>query len=488
MLKWCFNGHKTGCDIFDTSGFEDYNLMYIFSRTRCRECEMQKPFLSVLSAQQAQNLLKRFSRLGTEEISIDNALFCVLAEPIKATEDSPRFNRSVMDGFAVRASDTFGATESSPGLFRIVGEVAMGEMASIVLKRGEAARIWTGGALPENADAVVMVEHTEEVAQDSLEVFKAVAPLDNVARRGEDFRAGDIVLNIGDRLRPQDLGLLAATGRTTVLAYRKPVVAVISSGDEIVSVDQIPPLGCVPDINRYTISAMILEAYAEPVWIGIAQDRLDTLASCVDRALASSDLVLISGGSSMGSRDHVIDVVGLYDDSEVFCHGVSVAPGKPLIMARVGSVPLFGLPGHPVSAMVCFEQFVVPLIRRLEGEERAEPFLRPTCLAVLGRNVPSKEGRTDFVRVRLQENGETTVAVPVLAKSGMISSMVRADGFIKIGADCEGLYKGDEVIVNLFSRWLGGHFEKKHIPGHEDARRRPGDLFEASRQEKLSRI
>jgi molybdopterin molybdotransferase len=449
---------------------------------------MQKPFLRVLSSQQARDLVKRFSHLGFEEISIESALFRVLAEPITAAEDSPRFDRSVMDGFAVRASDTFGATESSPGLFRIVGEVAMGEMAGFALSRGETARIWTGGALPESADAVVMVEHTEEVAQNSLEVFKAVAPFDNVARRGEDFGAGDALLNPGHRLRPQDLGMLAATGHTTVRAYKRPRVAVISSGDEIVPVEQIPPPGCVRDINRYTVSAMIREAHAEPVWIGIAPDDLAGLSSLVSRAMESADMVLISGGSSMGSRDHVIDVARSYGDSEILCHGVSVSPGKPLIVARVGSLPLVGLPGHPVSAMVCLEQFVVPFIRRMEGEEAAEPFLRPTCRALLARNVPSKEGRMDFVRVRLQMSGSNYVAVPVLGKSGMISSMVRADGYISIAADCEGLYKGEEVIVNLFSHWIGGTLEKEHISRHEITRGSSGDLLEASQQEKLSRI
>jgi molybdopterin molybdotransferase len=199
-------------------------------------------------------------------------------------------------------------------------------------------------------------------------------------------------------------------------------------------------------------------------------------------------MVVISGGSSMGSRDYVIEAIGAYDDSEILLHGVSVSPGKPLILARVGSKPVVGLPGHPASAMVCFEQFVVPLIRRLGGEDVVTPFLRPTITAYLTRNLPSREGRMDFVRVRLKVEGRTITATPVLGKSGMISAMVRAHGCICIEEDCEGLYKGDHVTVNLFSNWIEEHVEKEHLSRHEVAGGSSGNLFESSRQEQLSRV
>jgi molybdopterin molybdotransferase len=217
---------------------------------------MSKPFLRVLSLDEARELLKKFGSLESEKIPVEESVFRVLGEPVKAREDMPGFHRSTMDGFAVRSVDTFGASESSPALFSIIGEVAMGRVRDIKLERGQAARIWTGGALPDGSDAVVMVEQTQELDEQTVEVLKAVAPYENVVRRGEDYKAGETLLGVGQRLRPQDLGLLAAMGRTTVTVHRKPLVAIISSGDEIVPIDQEPPPGCVRDVNRYTLSAM----------------------------------------------------------------------------------------------------------------------------------------------------------------------------------------------------------------------------------------
>jgi molybdopterin molybdotransferase len=449
---------------------------------------MLKPFLQALRAEEARGLLKRFLPLKTEVVALDQALFRVLAEAVKAREDWPAFHRSTMDGFAVRSVDTFGATETMPGLFTVVGEVAMGEIRNMKLKRGEAVRIWTGGALPSNADAVVMVEHAEELDSNTIEVLKAVAPFDNVVRKGEDFKRGETLLGTGHRLRAQDVGLLAAMGRSTVGVYRKSSVAVISSGDEIVPIEEEPPAGCVRDVNRHTLSAAIQEAHANPVWIGIAPDQLRKLSSLIEQGIDTADTVVISGGSSMGSRDLVIEAIESFDDAEILLHGVAVSPGKPLILARIGHRPIVGLPGHPVSAMICFEQFVVPLIRRLEGEDVVNPFLRPTITATLSRNAPSKEGRLDFIRVRLQTHGDGIVAVPVPGKSGVISAMVRAHGWVRIEADCEGLYKGDEVTVNLFADWIEESLEKKHISGHEVPGRGAGAIFGPSQQEKLSTV
>jgi molybdopterin molybdotransferase len=332
-----------------------------------------------------------------------------------------------------------------------------------------------------------MVEHAEELDPTTVEILKAVAPFDNVVRKGEDFKTRETLLTANHRLRPQDLGLLAAMGAQTVRVYNKPLVAIISSGDEIVPIEDEPPAGCVRDINRYTLSAMIQEAHANSVWIGIAPDRLDALSELMDKALDTADVVIISGGSSMGSRDHVMEAIRGQKDSEILLHGVSVSPGKPLILARVGSLPVIGLPGHPVSAMVCFEQFVVPILRRLEGEDVVNPYLRKTFQAFLSRNVASREGRADFVRVRLQVKDDKMVAVPVPGKSGMISAMVRAHGFVRIEADCEGLYRGDQVAVHLFADWIEESLEKKYLSGHEVSGGGSGNLFAAPEQEKLSR-
>jgi molybdopterin molybdotransferase len=447
---------------------------------------MHKPFFKVLSPDELRNLLRAFGPLSAEETILENTLFRVIAEPVKAHKDSPAFDRSTMDGFAVRSTDTFGATEAAPALFHIVAEVTMGTIHNEKLRKGQAVRIWTGGALPPAADAVVMIEHAEEVDANTVEILKAVAPFDNVVRKGEDFKAGEPLLNSGQRLRPQDLGILAAMGKQSVSVFKKPSCAVISSGDEIVPIHQEPPPGCVRDVNRYTLSAMIKEAHAEPLWIGIAPDNLACLSSLMETAMKSGDMVIISGGSSMGNKDHVIEAIQLHKDSEILAHGVSISPGKPFILARVGTTPIVGLPGHPVSAMVCFEQFVIPIMRRLEGEDTLYPFRRTFLKAFLGRNVPSKEGRTDYVRVRLLNREGKLTAMPVPGKSGVISTMVRAHGYIRIETDCEGLYKGDEVAVGLFADWIGDDLEKEHISGLEAADRGFGHIFTTPKQEKLS--
>ncbi len=214
---------------------------------------MHKPFLKVHSLLEAQELLLRFSPLDTEIVSLDDACFRVLAEPVKAPEDVPEFDRSTMDGFAVKSSDTFGATESTPGLLRIVGEVPMGEISGIQVKKGEAARIWTGGALPKRTDAVLMVEHAESLDENTLEICRAVAPFENVVRRGEDFKKGEVLLKKGHRVLPHDVGLMAAMGKDALKVHSAPVVALISSGDEIVPIDQNPPPGCVRDVNRHAL-------------------------------------------------------------------------------------------------------------------------------------------------------------------------------------------------------------------------------------------
>ncbi len=449
---------------------------------------MQKPFLNVVSADEACRLLSLFRSGPVERVGLDDALFRVLAAPVAGPEDTPTFTRSTMDGFAVRAADTFGASESAPALLRLVGEVAMGEIPERDLAPGEAVRIWTGGALPGNADAVVMVEHTELPDEHTVEALKAVAPFDNTVRRGEDFKAGETLLKPGHRLRPQDIGLLAAMGITEISAYQRPTIGLLSSGDEIVPVDQTPPPGCMRDVNRHALFAMVREAHAHPLWIGIAPDVFVPLETMLKNALERSDCVVISGGSSMGSRDLVIDVLEGLEDSEILLHGVSISPGKPLIAARVGNKPALGLPGHPVSAMITFEQFVVPLIRRLEGEDAATPFLRPSLSVVMARNVASREGRTDYVRVRLEKRNDRIVAVPVPGKSGMVSTMVRAHGFIRIGADCEGVYKDEPVIVHLFADWIGEDIEKEYLSRHEISPGSPGDFSGAFRQERLSRL
>lgn len=449
---------------------------------------MLKPFFRVVSLDEAKAELKVIEPLGTEFANLDDALFRVLAESVKADQDTPAFNRATMDGYAVRAIDTFGSTEASPAILNVTGEVSMGEFPKIKLKCGEAVKIWTGGALPANADAVVMVEYTEDLGGDTLEVFKAVAPFDNMVRRGEDYRKGEVLLNAGLRLRPQDLGLLASLGVTKLPVHRIPKVALISSGDEIVPANDIPPTGCVRDVNRHSLYAGIREVFADPIFVGLAADTLKSVTSLLASAMELADLALISGGSSMGSRDFVIQAISEAPNSKILFHGVSISPGKPLIMGTIGSKPIVGLPGHPISALVCFDQFVVPIIRRLSGENSVQPILRPRVRAILTRNISSKDGRLDFVRIKLSRENSVFLATPVLAKSGMVSAMPRCHGYVKIPSDCEGYYKGRTVTVYLYSNWMGDDFEKEYFSGDETAGGGPGNIFGATGQERLSEI
>ena len=449
---------------------------------------MLKPFFRVVSPDEARAKLHLVKALESEHADLDLALFRVLSESVRTHDDAPTFNRATMDGYAVRSIDTFGSTESSPSLFNVIGEIAMGESPKMKLKRGEAAKIWTGGELPVNSDAVVMIEHTEDLGGNTVEVFKGVAPFDNMARKGEDYRKGETLLNAGLRLRSQDVGLLASLGIMKVKVNRVPRVSLISSGDEITPASATPPPGCVRDVNRHSLNAAIIEAFGKPLWIGLAADTLKSVKSMITAGLEQGDVVIISGGSSMGSRDHVIQAISEARDSNILLHGVSMSPGKPLIMGLIGSKPVIGLPGHPVSALVCFDQFVVPILRRLAGENTFQPFLRPQIKASLTRNVSSKEGRLDLVRVRISRTDNEFLATPFIAKSGMVSAMSRSHGFLKIPMDCEGFYKGQTVTVYLFSNWMGDDFEKEYLSGHEAPGGGPENFSGASRQEQLSGI
>ncbi|MFH0957368.1 MAG: gephyrin-like molybdotransferase Glp [Pseudomonadota bacterium] len=476
-----------GTDNFDISSFNRYIYDYIHPKPlELRNHVMLKPFFRVSSTEEARNQLARFRSLKTEITGIDEAIFRVLSRSIKADQDSPPFDRSTMDGFALTSSDTFGSSESSPSLFNVVGEILMGQIPQINLQSGDAVRIWTGGAMPTGADAVVMIEHTQELGGSALEVVKAVAPFDNMVRTGEDYKKGEELLKRGLRLRSQDIGLLASLGVTKVEVHTRPRVALISSGDEITPVEDVPAPGCVRDVNRHSLYAGVKEAFAQPKWIGLAADTLKSVKAMLRSGLEQADIVVISGGSSMGSRDYVIQAISEEPVSRILIHGVSMSPGKPIIIGSIGSKPVIGLPGHPISALVCFDQFVIPIIRRLAGEDTCEPFLRPCVKAFLTRNVSSKEGRQDFIRITLSVSEGEFYATPLLAKSGMVSAMSRTHGFVKIPADCEGLYKGQQVNAYLYSNCLGGDFEKEYFSGNETTKRSSANFNGASRQEQLS--
>ncbi len=400
-------------------------------------------------------LYPRFSRVGAEEVGLDDALGRVLAGPVAAPEAAPQFQRSTMDGYAVCARDTFGASVGAPQYLEIKGEVPMGAAPVRPLLPGEALRVPTGAMLPEGADAVVMVEYTAEHPDLTLEVRRAVAPGENLLAPGEDVPAGKLLFDAGARLRPQDLGLLAALGITRLKAYRRPRVAILSSGDEIVPVARQPGPGQVRDANAHLTSAQVREGGGLPLLLGIIPDDFGALRAALAAAVSRADLVLISGGSSVGARDLTLAAIRDLPASEVLVHGVAIRPGNPNILAAVGlgsgsgARPLLGLPGHPASAAVVMEVLGRPLLAHLSGLEAAPPWGR-TVTAALSRNLAGASGREDYVRVRLRPEGETLWAEPVLGPSGLISPLVNSDGLVMIPLGLEGLLKGERVEVRLF--------------------------------------
>jgi len=386
-----------------------------------------------------------------ESVEIRNALNRILSKNIVSHINLPGFNRSTMDGYAIKAEDSFGTTDSLPTYFEVVEEISMGSKPGFELNPGEAAKISTGGMLPESSNAVIMLEYVEQISKTSIEVRKSVAPWENVVRKDEDLKMGKTILTKGHRIRPQDIGILAGIGKLTVEVYKKPKVAIISTGNEIVPVDELPGLGQVRDVNSYTLGARLLETYAIPKYKGIVKDDKYLLESKIKEILQKkeADAILISGGSSVGSRDITLEVLNNLGNPGILVHGVSVKPGKPTIIAVVNDIPIFGLPGHPVSAMVIFEVFIKDLIGWLEGHN-VELSFNKEIEAEIDSNIASASGREEYIRVLLYKKEEKYFAKPVLGKSGLISNMVLASGFVKIGLNVEGLDKGTKVKVKLF--------------------------------------
>jgi molybdopterin molybdotransferase len=410
----------------------------------------EKDFFRVTPLKAVLGLLRAFACVGEEALALDRCVGRILAQDVFSSMDLPEFPRATMDGYAVQARSTFGATESMPALFAVVGSVETGEVPTVSVKAGEAVRIPTGGMMPDGADSIVMVEHTQSLDAHTVEVFKSAAPLQHVMEVGEDIRKGEKILAKGSRIRPQEMGVLAALGQTKVSVYKQPVLAIISSGDEIVPIDQVPGFSQVRDVNAHTLAGLVSLTGGMPLYLGIAKDDFDALDRLCRQALDLADMVLISGGSSVGSRDFTLQVFQGLPDAEILVHGVSISPGKPTILARSRGKAVWGLPGQVTSAMVVFHVLVRPALERISGLSEDAIGRSRQVPAVLSRNLASVQGRDDHVRVRLVRRGERLYAEPVLGKSGLIHTMVRADGLIRIDRDSEGLDEGTPVEVMLF--------------------------------------
>jgi molybdopterin molybdotransferase len=413
--------------------------------------DSMKDFFKLISSSEFVSLFSQFSALEQENVALTTARGRILAQDVVCNEALPPFSRSTMDGYAVRAKDTFGCSESETALLNVIGEIAMGTSGqAFTLRPGQAVRIWTGGELPQKADAVVMVEYTQPFDDETVAVFRPVAPGENIIRAGEDYAPGSSVLCKGNVLRPQDLGVLSGLGIPSVSVYRQPRVAILSTGDELVPADQQPPPGKIRDINSTTLAALVEEAGGVPIPLGICGDALDGIMNVCTDALDQADVLLLSGGSSVGRHDFTLQVFEAIHGTKLLAHGVSIRPGKPTILARKENKALFGLPGHVASAMVVFYLFVRPLLRQYSGLG-ASLGLR-AIKAITEQQIPSVIGREEYVRVRLtpQDAGALPLASPVYGKSGLLNPLVRADGLLPIGRDIEGLDRGVETPVLLF--------------------------------------
>jgi molybdopterin molybdotransferase len=413
---------------------------------------MAQKFFQVLTPRDALERLLQVPPVGTERIQSSGARGRVLAEELYSGVDLPHFHRAAMDGYAVKAKDTFGASQSLPAYLKLAGVVEMGKEAAQSVATGEAFRISTGGMMPPESDAVVMVEHCDETSGGFVEIHRGVSPWQNVIQIGDDIKKGDFVFARGRRLRAQDLGALTGIGLSSILVYSRPHVALISTGDEIVDPDTTPLPGQVRNINQYSLAGLIEEAGATLKDWGVIKDDKNSLRDAIGNALTWGDLVLLSGGSSMGAKDIALETILSFPDSKFIFHGISVSPGKPTLFATACGKPIMGLPGYPVSALVIFDLFARPLIRRLGGEaqETLGRFYQ-SVRAVLQTNIASQIGREDYVRVRLEtQDGSSYKATPLPNKSGAIFTLVKADGMVRIDLNQDGLEAGEEVEVILF--------------------------------------
>ena len=377
----------------------------------------------------------------TETVSLSVAMGRVLAEDIAASEYVPDFDRSTVDGYAVRARDTFGCTDAIPAILPVQAEVLMGEGAEFVLNREACAAVPTGGAIPQGADSVVMVEYTEDYGDGTVGISRSVAPGENMIFRGDDVYPGKVILSRGRVLSSQDIGALAAIGRVQVPVVKKLTVGVISTGDELVPPEEVPKAGQVRDVNSPMLEAMLGAFGVNVINYGIVIDNEALLSEKVTKAVSECDAVLLSGGSSVGVKDaacRIIESMG-----SLLLHGIAIKPGKPTILGKTGDKPLVGLPGHPVAAYFITRLFVLPLLSKMMGRSQDSYAVTAKVTESIGAN----HGRAQYQCCRLERKDGQLYAYPIRGKSCLITTLAGADGYFCIDRDCEGLPKFAEIQV-----------------------------------------
>ncbi len=404
-------------------------------------------FFKVKTVEETFSLIdEKISHIDATEIRpIEEALHYVLAESVHATENVPGFDRSTVDGYAVSAKDTYGSSETMPGFLNVVGEVKMGEEASKPLGRGQAIYVPTGGMIPPGSDGVIMIEHCEDI-DGLLNTYKQIAPAENIIRAGEDINTGEMLLSAGTKLRPQEIGALAALGITEVKVYRRLKAAYLSSGDEIVPYQtKNLEIGQIRDINYLTVAGLLQTWNIDVIYGGIVRDQYQVFAETARELFEKVDCLILSGGSSVGAKDYTTEVIQSLGDPGVFVHGISIKPGKPTILAVAAGKPVIGLPGHPASAMVIFQLFGEQIFRNLRGEKREN--LPNRIYAKITKNIASSPGRADYIRVKLFEQEGEWWAEPIIGKSGLITTLVKSDGIVEIISGKEGIAQGEYVPV-----------------------------------------
>ena len=409
---------------------------------------MLKGFFKLSPPERVFEIIDTFAPLGDEEISLEDSFGRVLSRDMYSPSDMPGFPRATMDGYAVRSRDTFGASPHLPAIVQLKGEVKMGEIPKIRIGKGEAAKIATGGMLPDGADGVVMIEFCHMIDDSTIEIERAISPWENVMQPDDDIKRGELVLKRGKRLRAQDIGALAGLGIQYVSVYKRPRVAIISTGDEVIPIDKEPSPGQVRDINRYTLSSFCRAIGAHPIFLGICPDEFSVLRELVEKGIEIANSVWISGGSSVGTRDLTLKVFESMKGFELLVHGIAIRPGKPTIIGKVDSKPIVGLPGQVSSAFIVAEIFMSRIIKRLSGEDPSD--MVPHIEAIMTRNMESSPGREDYIRVRLLKERGDIFADPIMGKSGLISPLIQADGLVRIEMNREGVYEGEKVEVIPF--------------------------------------
>jgi molybdopterin molybdotransferase len=408
-----------------------------------------REFFTVKTVAEVWTEFRPGRRTAAETVSLDDAAGRIPAADILASEALPGFDRSGVDGYAVRAQDTFGASESIPAYLTLAGSVAMGAPAELRLPPHSAIAVPTGGALPESADAVVMIEYTQEAMPGTIEVVRPVAPGEGIVRADEDIVPGAVAAPAGAPLRAQDVAMLAALGVTELSVHARPAVTILATGDELIAPDAGPVgPGQVRDALSSSVGALVREAGGRPGRGGprhIIRDDPGALRTALSNALADSDVVVICAGSSVGARDETATAVASLPRTEIWCHGLAIKPGKPTLLATSDGIPIIGLPGNPRSALVVFRLIGMPLVRRAGGwtaEHRTASIQRR-----LSRNLSSAAGRLDVVQVRLSGEGE---AEPIFGPSALLSVLTAADGYVIVPEDANGLSAGEAVEVFLY--------------------------------------